>query len=220
MSSNSTLRPSNPDSLKPPYHTPSTPTADDMHSAESSTDGHQTPESVWAGAINARENAITALENDATYLDLKAGAISNYRERNQLFDLSSAITKHADRARQMNGPTFDLVTTGQNIETRDVMNHEDARKLMCALSLALQKTKLDTFTNSASFDQERWESIADSVEDIERATSKILSAHQGLDETGNEQCADPKRTITIGYDEHCDAMSLYHQALIKKMRRQ
>jgi hypothetical protein len=220
MSPNSTLRPSIPESLKPPYHTPSASTADDMHSANSSTNVHKTPKSVWEDAIDARESAITALETNARDLGPKAGASLNDQERTQLYDLSLAITRYVDRARKVYGPTVDLITTGLHIESHHGLDPDDALKFVGVLSLALRKTKLGPLIKSTSLDQNQLVSIADSVRTIERATYDILSAHQDLDNPEIERYGDEDRRITMGENEYWDATSLYNLALRKEMGKQ
>jgi hypothetical protein len=162
--------------------------------------------------IGARENAIAAIMSDVKSLEPKNGATLTDEESKQLDRLTGAVGKYAARARLVNGPTVDFVTSGAGGESHHALHPEDASQLMGAMNLALRRTTLEPLADSPSFNKQVLASIADSAVAIERATDEILVAHEKLGDT--EQYGGPMPTIEMGEVEYWTAKNLYERALI------
>jgi hypothetical protein len=180
-----------------------------------------TIEAIRSDAVIARENAISEMLGDTEALCGKFETNCTYEQSNELFRLSKATEKYADRARKVNGPTVDLINTEMNGESHDKLEHADASQFMGAMSYALRKTKLDSLLVSPTFEhKDLIRGIADSLLTIETATNKILFAHQELGDTKEDRDGDLEGEIRMGGEELWEAESLYKKAVAAEWRYQ
>ena len=201
-----------------------------------------TIEAVGVDAISVRQKAISDMLRDVKALCSMYETNCTYVESKKLFRLSQAAKRYAARAQKVNGPMVNLITTGVGGKSHQGLDHYEASEFMGAMSYALRHNNLDPLTASPTFKQGNSliTSISDLVRDVETATNTILFAHQELNDTGEEQCDDPKGSISMielddageeqcddpkggismTEEELCDAQLLYMRAVAAERRRE